>query len=136
MLNVDKILFNTNINTDSCDVSVAVSYFILKKDKNIGDDIIKSGQKLIGVGICDKTGMINVCYLNGNYHKYFWIKPEEIRNAGTNSEEWEFDDVKTHLKAIKEKWTTEKNTKNDLKQKKSSQKRVEKKGKTKRSQKF
>ncbi|SRR3972149_1174908 len=122
MHNVDKILFQTNINWDTDMVSVDVSCFVLKKDKIIGDNTIMTSERLYGVGICEKTGMINVCNFDGNYYTYFWVMPDEIISINPSVEEWYSDDVKRHIKAIREKWIIEKNTKKELKQKKNKQK--------------
>jgi hypothetical protein len=151
MLNIDEILFankqpkesskklnalfNTSIDWDTDMVSVDVSYFLLKEDKTLGDDnIISAGELLIGIGVCDKTGMINVCHFDEDYHKYFWINSEDVKAVEPVVEHWEFNDVKRHIKAIKERWTTQivKDIKKDSNQKKNRQKSTEQKGMIKR----
>ncbi len=153
MLNIDEILFpntlltesaknlnaifNTNINWDTDTMSVDVSYFSLKNDKTLGEDIvINTTEQLIGLDVCEETGMINVCLFDENHYRYFWVKLDEIYNLKTVTEYWKIDDVKRHLKAINEKWTTKKNIKNELKQKKNKEKTIEQKEIKKRKLKF
>jgi hypothetical protein len=110
-LGPSDILFNTDINWDTDVQSVHVSYFQLKEEKSFhNSNFINKEDKLIGVGFCNKTNKINVCFLDENSQIYFWVKPEEINFIGTYEEYWEKNDVRIHVKAIKEKWTTEKNT--------------------------
>jgi hypothetical protein len=117
-----NILFSTNIDWDTDMASVHVSYFYLKEDKYLkNDNHISSKERLIGIGLCNKTGMINVCHFDGECHIYFWVKPEELSdNIETVKEEWEVEDVRLHVKAIKEKWTIERNSKKELSKKKSN----------------
>lgn len=105
-------LFSTNVDWDTDTVSVDVSYFSLKVNKIFKDDnTIYAGDPLVGVGFCEKTNMINVCCFDGISQKYFWVKPEEVNAVESISEKWNINDVQRHLKAIKEKWTTQKKTK-------------------------
>lgn len=134
MRNIDKILFSNdssespksfnslfdmNIDSDTDTLLVDVSYFVLKSNKILGDDIIETTERLIGVDFCEKTGMINVCSIDGRYYKYFWVRLDEVKAESTSVELWKINDIKTHIKSIKEEWTIEKNTKNELKKKKN-----------------
>lgn len=112
LLNGPDVLFDVDINWELDIIKVDVSYYSLKENKQLkNDNIINSNEPLIGFGICDKTQMINVGYFEENTQIYFWVKPEEVVYNGTFTEEWEIDDARIYVKAIKEKWTTEKNTK-------------------------
>jgi hypothetical protein len=117
-----NVLFNTNVDWDTDMVSVDVSYFALKENKILGENIINKNDKLVGVGTCDKTGKINVCHFDGSYQTYFWVEPSEVEGFKVIKENWEIEEVRRHNKAIKEKWTTEKSIKKELKKKRSNPK--------------
>jgi hypothetical protein len=129
-------LFNTNIDWDNDVASIDVSYFSLKEDKVVGKDIVvTTNEKLIGVGVCEKTGLVNVCYFDENNQRYFWVKPDEINTVKTVVEYWKLNDIKIHIKAIKEKWNTqtEKNIKKEPKKQKNKTKKTEIKEKVKKN---
>ena len=107
-LNLDY-LFNTEADCDVTDVTV--SYFLLKKDIELDEEnIIYRDTKVMGVGFCEKTNMINVCFNETKSKKYFWVNSDDVSDPIVIQEKWKLKDVKLHNKAIKEKWVIEKNT--------------------------
>ncbi|HWY35759.1 MAG TPA: hypothetical protein VNX68_14030, partial [Nitrosopumilaceae archaeon] len=105
-------LFNVNVDKDLETIPIKICYVQLKSDKTIGNEIIKAFvDSLIVIGISDESENINVCYFNGNYFTYFWVKSDEIEGEKLIVEQWSFEDSKRHFKAIEEKWTIEKKEK-------------------------
>lgn len=107
------ILFNPDINWDTDVQNVYVTYFTLKENKIIGDFTIYKNENLIAVEYCEQKNKINVCYLDEKSQIYFWINSDDVNFAGTFEECWEKNDVRLYVKAIKERWTTEKNIKKE-----------------------
>ncbi len=135
--NQRNVLFNTDINWDTDVVPVDTSYYYLKANKKFEDFTISTTQLLVGVEICNETEMINVCYCDGNNYVYFWVNLEDVKSINSIKENWIVNDVKRHIKAIKEQWTTDKkSTIRESKKKKNKVSLIAPRGILKKKMKF
>jgi hypothetical protein len=133
MINIDEILFSkesknsssslfyTDVNFDTDTAFIDISYFEIKKEKKLSDDdIVKLGQRVIGVGFCREKNIINLCVFDENPKIYFWTSIEDVEFKETVKENWNLEDIKIHYKAVNEKWTIRKPIKKELKKNKNS----------------
>lgn len=110
-LNLDS-LFRPLIDLDSETTKVSVSYFFLSKDVILDEEnTFYKDTRVMAVGFCDEENLINVCFNEEDSKKYFWINLDDVHSPVVIDEVWSLDDALLHNKAIKEKWTLERNTK-------------------------
>ena len=113
------ILFNVSSKKNIDDIPVDVSYFSLKKEKILNDgNVINLDEPLMAVGFCEETNKINVCVFENNIKIYFWVNFDEVEFRSNVVENWNLDKIKSHYKALNEKWIIEKNTIKESKKKK------------------
>jgi len=112
-LNLDS-LFKPIIDLDSETTKVSVSYFFLSKDITLDEEnTFYKDTRVMAVGFCDDENLINVCFNEEDSKKYFWISLDDVHSPVVIDEVWSLDDALLHNKAIKEKWTLERNIKKD-----------------------
>jgi hypothetical protein len=110
-LNLDS-LFNPIVDLDSETTKVSVSYFFLSKDVSLDEEnIFYKDTRVMAVGFCEEENLINVCFNEEDSKKYFWINLSDVHSPVVIDEVWNTSDALLHKKAIKEKWTLERNIK-------------------------
>jgi hypothetical protein len=103
--NSAEILFDKSYEDKN--ILVDITYFYLSTKKVISTETtIEPNEELIGVGYDEAKQMINLYKSYSDTDIFFWANIDEIGRYSTSLEQWSFNEVKRHNKAIKENWVT------------------------------